>query len=250
MLLEPSARAWVRTNAKRVVEKLLPWLLVPFGDANVTDVADAEKRSAVASRAAATLSRCAREKETTRALLSARGAGGALAVCDLVAQTAQRVLATETSDPSFAAAAAALDGGTRVFNGARGGVFAALDGDVDGDVDGDATDAEATALARGARRGVVAGGVRVFAEWTVPDGVVGNAALALGDLARLDRVSASLESLEPGAVPSLLAACRARSGAAQKNAAIACARLARRAPHMAALKEHHGLELIYAYVKP
>ena len=84
----------------------------------------------------------------------------------------------------------------------------------------------------------------------VPDGVVGNAALALGDLARLDRVSASLESLEPGAVPSLLAACRARSGAAQENVAIACARLTRRAPHMAALKEHHGLELIYAYVKP
>ena len=64
------------------------------------------------------------------------------------------------------------------------------------------------------------------------------------------RRSTSLESLEPGAVPSLLAACRARAGAAQKNAAIACARLARRAAHMAALKEHHGLELIYAYVKP
>ena len=247
VLLEPSARAWVRTNAKRVVEKLLPWLLVPFGDANVTDVADAEKRSAVASRAAATLSRCAREKETTRALLSARGAGGALAVCDLVAQTAQRVLATETSDPSFATAAAALDGGTRVLALAAAS-FAALDGDVDGDVDGDATDAEATAL--GVARAAGSSLAACVCSPKVPDGVVGNAALALGDLARLDRVSASLESLEPGAVPSLLAACRARSGAAQKNAAIACARLARRAPHMAALKEHHGLELIYAYVKP
>jgi hypothetical protein len=61
---------------------------------------------------------------------------------------------------------------------------------------------------------------------------------------------ASLETLEPALVPSLLAACRHRKGAAQKNAAIACARLARHAPFMAALKEHHGIELIYSYVKP
>ena len=188
----------------------------------------------------------ARKGDDARAL-SARGAGGALAVCDLVAQTAQRVLATETSDPSFAAAAAALDGGTRVLALAAAS-FAAHDGDVDGDVDGDATDAEATAL--GVARAAGSSLAACVCSPKVPDGVVGNAALALGDLARLDRVSASLESLEPGAVPSLLAACRARSGAAQKNAAIACARLARRAPHMAALKEHHGLELIYAYVKP
>ena len=246
VLLEPSARAWVRANAERVVEKLLPWLLVT-GDANVSDVADAENKNSawvVASRAAATLSRCAREKETTRALLSARGAGGALVTARFVAQTAQRVLATDTSDPSFAAAAA-LDGGTRVLALAAAS-FAAFDGDVDVDVD--ASDAEATAL--GVARAAGSSLAACVCSPKVPDGVVGNAALALGDLARLDRVSASLESLEPGAVPSLLAACRARAGAAQKNAAIACARLARRAPHMAALKEHHGLELIYAYVKP
>ena len=84
----------------------------------------------------------------------------------------------------------------------------------------------------------------------VTDGVVGNAALVLGDLARRDALLASLETVEPALVPSLLAACRHRKGAAQKNAAIACARLARHAPFMAALKEHHGLELIYSYVKP
>jgi hypothetical protein len=106
-----------------------------------------------------------------------------------VAQTAQRVLATDTSDPSFAAAAAALDGGTRVLALAAAS-FAAFDGDVDVDVD--ASDAEATAL--GVARAAGSSLAACVCSPKVPDGVVGNAALALGDLARLDRVSASLES--------------------------------------------------------
>ena len=243
VLLEPSARAWVRTNAKRVVEKLLPWLLVT-GDANVTDVADAETSAVVASRAAATLSRCAREKETTRALLSARGAGGALAVCDLVAQTAQRVLATETSDPSFAAAAAALDGGTRVL--ALAAAFSRRgrrrrrrrrrrrDG------------RRGDGAGRGARRGVVAGGVRVFAESPrrrrrqrrARAGGLGAPRPRLG-VARVAR--ARRGALPAGGVPRAL-----RRRAEKRRHRVRAA--ARRAPHMAALKEHHGLELIYAYV--
>ena len=238
VLLEPAARAWVCGHAARVVEKLLSWLLVT--PPRVEDES-AEKTdgAAVAARAAATLSRCAREKEVVRALRSARGAGGAFAVARFVAQTARRTLSMEASHPSFAASASALDGGTRAL--ASVASFADVE-------DSETDDVEATAL------GVVnAAGSSLAAcvcSPKVADGVVGNAALALGDLARHDALLASLETLEPALVPSLLAACRHRKGAAQKNAAIACARLARHAPFMAALKEHHGIELIYSYVKP
>ena len=238
VLLEPAARAWVCGHAARVVEKLLSWLLVTPPRVE-DDSAEKTDGAAVAARAAATLSRCAREKEVVRALRSARGAGGAFAVARFVAQTARRTLSMEASHPSFAASASALDGGTRAL--ASVASFADVE-------DSETDDVEATAL------GVVnAAGSSLAAcvcSPKVADGVVGNAALALGDLARHDALLASLETLEPALVPSLLAACRHRKGAAQKNAAIACARLARHAPFMAALKEHHGIELIYSYVKP
>ena len=56
------------------------------------------------------------------------------------------------------------------------------------------------------------------------DGVVGNAALAIANLAKETALLPALEKLKP--VAPLLRACHSRTGAAQKNAAIACARLA------------------------
>ena len=243
VLLEPPARAWVRAHAAQVVEKLLSWLLVTPTDAEADSEENANgaaaAAAAAAARVAATLSRCAREKEVVRVLRSARGSGGALAVARFVAQTARRALSTEASHPSFAAVASALDGGTRAL--ALVASFAEAADSEKGDVD-----ATALGLANAAGSSLAA----CVRSPKVTDGVVGNAALVLGDLARRDALLASLETVEPALVPSLLAACRRREGAAQKNAAIACARLARHAPFMAALKEHHGLELIYSYVKP
>uniref|UniRef100_A0A6U0DLZ5 Uncharacterized protein n=1 Tax=Micromonas pusilla TaxID=38833 RepID=A0A6U0DLZ5_MICPS len=244
VLLEPRARAWVRGHADQAVQKLLPWL---FAHTTTTDdrIAETEASATAASRAAATLSRCAREREVILALRSDRGAGGASTVARFVAATAHRVLSMDASEsPSFAAESAALDGGTRAL--ALVASFA----------DAFATDAkegdrlEASVLASTLADATASSLAACVSSSAVSDGVVGNAALALGDFARFDSLFSSLEKTEPALVPCLLAACRERKGAAQKNAAIACARLARHAPFMASLKEHHGLELIYSYVKP
>ena len=80
------------------------------------------------------------------------------------------------------------------------------------------------------------------------DGAAGNAALAIGDLARERDLLPRLAALEP--VAPLLAVCHKRTGAAQKNAAIACARLATHSGMLETLKANNGLELIYRYVQP
>ena len=80
------------------------------------------------------------------------------------------------------------------------------------------------------------------------DAVVGNAALALADLAKESSLLPQLALLQP--ISPLLKVCHSRTGAAQKNAAIACARLAHHPPLLEELKEKNGLELIYSYVKP
>ena len=77
------------------------------------------------------------------------------------------------------------------------------------------------ARARGVRGG---GARRVRPAPNASDGVVGNAALAVADLAKETALLPALEKLKP--VAPLLRACHSRTGAAQKNAAIACARLA------------------------
>ena len=82
----------------------------------------------------------------------------------------------------------------------------------------------------------------------VGDGVVGNAALAIGDLAKEGTGRDKFAALEP--VKPLLAVCHKRTGAAQKNAAIACARLASHPKMLETLKANNGLELIYRYVQP
>ena len=244
VLLEPRARAWVRGHADQAVQKLLPWL---FAHTTTTDdrIAETEALATAASRAAATLSRCAREREVILALRSDRGAGGASTVASFVAATAHRVLSMDASEsPSFAAESAALDGGTR----ALALVASFADAFATNAKEGDRL--ECSVLASTLADATASSLAACVSSSAVSDGVVGNAALALGDFARFDSLFPSLEKTEPALVPCLLAACRERKGAAQKNAAIACARLARHAPFMASLKEHHGLELIYSYVKP
>ena len=91
--------------------------------------------------------------------------------------------------------------------------------------------------------------VECVRRWdVVGDGAAGNAALAIGDLARERDLLPRLAALEP--VAPLLAVCHKRTGAAQKNAAIACARLATHSGMLETLKANNGLELIYRYVQP
>ena len=83
------------------------------------------------------------------------------------------------------------------------------------------------------------------------DAVVGNAAVGVSDLAVAGEATLdALAKLEPPVMLALLAACRSRTGAAQKNAAIACAKLAKHPDALRVLRENNGVELIYSYVKP
>ena len=100
-----------------------------------------------------------------------------------------------------------------------------------------------TLLGAGAAHPLVA----VLAAADAPDGLVGNAALCLSELAKSKAGVDAIAALDP--VPPLIAAAHKRRGAAQKNAAIALARLSQDAACLERLRELHGLEIIAAYVK-
>ncbi len=79
--------------------------------------------------------------------------------------------------------------------------------------------------------------------------LLGNAALCVGNLAAWQGSWAQLRQLD--AVEVLVRVAHdGRGDAASRNAAIALARLARDGAMMARLKELHGLEVIYQYVRP
>ena len=90
--------------------------------------------------------------------------------------------------------------------------------------------------------------LRALAASTLPDSAAGNAALALGDLARTADGLGALEALD--AVQPLVHVAHRREGAsAKRNAAIAIAQLAR-SPHcLGRIRELRALEVIAAHVK-
>ena len=103
--------------------------------------------------------------------------------------------------------------------------------------------ASEAALGGGAPAALVA----LLSDTTAPDGLVGNAALAASELARGDAGLETLAQLDP--VPALIKVAHTRRGTAQKNAAIALARLARDPACLEKIRELHGFEIIAAYVK-
>eukprot|EP00218_Dolichomastix_sp_CCMP3274_P004818 CAMPEP_0170162976 /NCGR_PEP_ID=MMETSP0033_2-20121228/77369_1 /TAXON_ID=195969 /ORGANISM="Dolichomastix tenuilepis, Strain CCMP3274" /LENGTH=462 /DNA_ID=CAMNT_0010400609 /DNA_START=22 /DNA_END=1411 /DNA_ORIENTATION=+ len=115
---------------------------------------------------------------------------------------------------------------------------------------GGAGDAAAAAAAAPAL--VKAGGVEALVALlqnvSLSDAAVGNAALCIADLAKLDTALPACERTD--AIKPLLEAAHKRTGAAQRNAAIAAARMARHPPLLERLRQLHGLEIIQAYVKP
>uniref|UniRef100_A0A7S0QXX8 Protein unc-45 homolog B n=1 Tax=Pyramimonas obovata TaxID=1411642 RepID=A0A7S0QXX8_9CHLO len=102
-----------------------------------------------------------------------------------------------------------------------------------------------------ARQLMAAGGLEmllsVVGDASASDAAVGNAALSLADSAKEDAVLEKLADLD--AVPPLVEVAHKRKGACNKNAGIALARMARNQKCLVRLKELHGIEIIYNYVK-
>ena len=175
----------------------------------------------VAARAATVLSRIARDPSTARRMCGPGGSNGD-GVAATIAKFVVRRLASDARDGAIEPAVRTL---AVLANG--------------GDV------AARLALAEHAAGALV----ECVRRWDViGDGAAGNAALAIGDLAREGDLLPRLAALEP--VAPLLQVCHKRTGAAQKNAAIACARLATHSGMLETLKANNGLELIYRYVQP
>jgi len=174
----------------------------------------------VAARAATSLSRLAREANVAAEMCAMRGEGGAAAMA--------RFVETSVGEDGAAASSTATESAVRALTVLIAGAGA---------------EARRT-LAACAARALVG----CVAAPNASDGVVGNAALAVADLAKETALLPALEKLKP--VAPLLRACHSRTGAAQKNAAIACARLAHHPEMLETLKENNGLELIYRYVRP
>jgi len=79
------------------------------------------------------------------------------------------------------------------------------------------------------------------------EGTVGNAALALQMVANRHEC---LERLgKAGAVPALLSVVHHKRGPAQRNAALALARVVKREENLALLKALHGLDILNSYLK-
>ena len=175
----------------------------------------------VAGRAATVLSRIARDPSTARGMCGAGGSNGD-GVAATVAKFVVWRLASDAGDGAIEPAVRTL---AVLANGGDAGARLSL------------AKHAAGALVECVRRWDVVG-----------DGAAGNAALAIGDLARERDLLPRLAALEP--VAPLLAVCHKRTGAAQKNAAIACARLATHSGMLETLKANNGLELIYRYVQP
>ena len=189
----------------------------------------------VGARAATVLSRLARDPTTAKGMCARGGEGGAGAVARFVGER----LRTDAETRAAGGESDKKDKKVEPFPGVEPAVrtLAVL---ANG---GDAT--ARLALAECASEALVEC-IRVGE--LVGDGVVGNAALAIGDLAKEGTGRDKFAALEP--VKPLLAVCHKRTGAAQKNAAIACARLASHPKMLETLKANNGLELIYRYVQP
>ncbi len=107
-----------------------------------------------------------------------------------------------------------------------------------------------------ARQLVEAGGVRELLRAVgaapgvgVGESVLGNAGLCLAAVARQREHFGALR--EAGAVPALVrVAYEGKGNTASKNAAIALARMAHDPDMLQQLRDLHGIEIIYQYVKP
>ena len=191
----------------------------------------------VGARAATVLSRLARDPSTAKGMCARGGEGGAGAVARFVGER----LRTDAETRAVGGETKPVGGDQKAeqFPGLEPAVrtLAVLANGGDAAAKWALAECASEALVECIRAGELVG-----------DGVVGNAALAIGDLAKEGTGRDKFAALEP--VKPLLAVCHKRTGAAQKNVAIACARLASHPDMLETLKANNGLELIYRYVQP
>jgi hypothetical protein len=83
------------------------------------------------------------------------------------------------------------------------------------------------------------------------EGTVGNAALVLQTVAnREEAIPECLKRLaQAGSIPALLNVVHHMRGPAQKNAALALARIVKREENLAVLKALHGIDILNCYLK-
>lgn len=97
--------------------------------------------------------------------------------------------------------------------------------------------------------GAVASLVAVVADKGVSDATAGNASVLIGQLAKAPEGARALADAD--GVKALVGAMLDRKGTAQRNAAVACAKaVQQRADLLERLKELHGIEIMYRYVRP
>ena len=242
--LDPSARAAFRDAG--ALERLVPAL---DGWSRARD-ADADAWPAMA-HAARTLASLAYDRDSARALIERGGAEAAarfVREAELGAGTAGGGEGAGGGAREGAAAAAAAAAAARATF-AR----AAFDSCVKAlAVLGSANKEPETRARLAVHAGPAFARALALADLEgLADTVVGNAAVGVSDLAVAGEATLdALAKLEPPVMLALLAACRSRTGAAQKNAAIACAKLAKHPDALRVLRENNGVELIYSYVKP
>eukprot|EP00854_Cymbomonas_tetramitiformis_P003796 gene3796-4750_t len=169
----------------------------------------------VAGRAAAALARASKPAEGMRETLKRGGVG---ALVELLHRTGRISDIVKSDEEEAEMRSAVMDSAVRAVAGCT------------------AASAEAA--------------TQVVGDASASEGAVGNAALSIADTVKHDAGLAALLESDVEPVPPLIQAAHKRTGAAQKNAAIALARMARHPALLDQIRKLNGIEIIYAYVKP
>ena len=227
ILLNPAALLLVDTDT--ALETLMPWL----------EEENSNQNSELTRRACTVLTRCAKIPDVARRLRSNAGAGGAVTVAKFLSKRVEACSGPESSDEDISCLNSAVLLLTQVV--------------VAPGVDVRETAEQTKKMLRNITSSAGASLVQCIGcdsknGVKFSDQCVGNACLTIGALAKSEELLPALSELNP--IPSLLQTCKNTTGSTQKNAAIACAKLAKHPAMMDTLRENHGIELIYSYVKP
>ncbi|EFJ51905.1 hypothetical protein VOLCADRAFT_86877 [Volvox carteri f. nagariensis] len=205
---------------------------------------------ALAARAAGVCARAAKTAAGSATLLGLGAVADMAAVVSAALDGLEAAAAADSMDSE--ALAAHLDAAIRILTILTSPDDAALAAQQLVDAGGVAVLLRTVQLASGRATATATAGGKAAAAATfgaVGELVVANAALCLAGLARRKEYLALLRDADP--VPVLVGvAYEGRGNTASKNAAIALARLAHEPTMLERLRELHGIEIIYQYVKP
>lgn len=199
-----------------------------------------------AARLAGCLSRVAKQPEAAKQMLDA----GALSLMLKLVVAAVQAKAAQPGTP-VAAVSAAAGAASSSSAGGEGAAEAApllLDACVRA-VTIFTTGSPAAVVDQLVKEGGVAALLGVLRAFGGAEGVLGNASLCLANVASQKQHLPALQVADAVA-PLVKVAYEGKGNVASKNAAIALARLAQQPAMLERLRELHGVEIIYQYVKP